>query len=156
VEGTRLLVVGAGLRGEEEQLRRALEAGGILERSTLLGWVERERLPSVLAAGDVALVPMDDTLVNRCRCSVKLIDLMLAGRAIVAERVGQVGEYLRDGENGVVVQAGDEEGMAARVVGLLRDRSLAGRLGQAAERDARERFTWAAQGEAVVRAVLGW
>src|SRR5262245_28835795 len=73
VAGLRLLVVGAGLRGEERRLGAALGAAGLLERSTLLGWVERGRLPDVLAAGDVALVPLDDTLVNRCRCSVKLL-----------------------------------------------------------------------------------
>jgi glycosyltransferase involved in cell wall biosynthesis len=155
VSGARLLVVGAGLFGEDARLRRALDAAGILARSRLLGWVERERLPDLLAAGDVALVPLDDTLVNRCRCSVKLLDLMLSGRAIVAERVGQAGEYLRDGQSGRLVSPADEAALAEAAVALLRDRAEAGRLGEAAERDARERFSWAAQRAALVTAVTG-
>ncbi|HEY3111724.1 MAG TPA: glycosyltransferase, partial [Chloroflexota bacterium] len=122
---------------------------------TLLGWVERERLPDLLAAGDVALVPLEDTLVNRCRCSVKLLDLMLSGRPIAAERVGQVGEYLRDGRTARLVEPGDDAGLADAAVALLRDRVEAARLGAAAERDARERFTWRSQRERLVAAIVG-
>jgi glycosyltransferase involved in cell wall biosynthesis len=155
VPEARLLVVGAGLFGEEKRLRAALGAAGVLERATLLGWVERTRLPDVLAAGDVALVPLDDTLVNRCRCSVKLLDLMLSGRPIAAERVGQVGEYLRDGATARLVEPGDDAGLADAAAALLRDPVEAGRLAAAAERDARERFTWRAQRGRLVAAVTG-
>ena len=154
VPAARLLVVGAGLFGEEERLAAALGAAGIRDRSTLLGWVERERLPDLLAAGDVALVPLEDTLVNRCRCSVKLLDLMLSGRPIAAERVGQVGEYLRDGQTARLVEPGDDAGLADAAVALLRDRTEAARLGAAAERDARERFTWRSQRERLVAAIV--
>lgn len=155
VPDARILVVGAGLRGEEERLRSALLAAGIGGRAVLVGWAPRERIPDLLAAGDVALVPLDDTLVNRCRCSVKLLDLMLAGRAIVAERVGQVPEYLADGVSGVLLRSGDGDGLTGALVALLRDGARARALGGAAERDARGRYGWAGQMARVVRAILG-
>src|SRR5439155_15018155 len=102
-----------------------------------VGWAQREDLPDLLAAADVALVPMDDTLVNRCRCSVKLLDLMLAGCAIVAEAVGQAKEYLRDDETGRLVAPGDSNAFADAAIALLQRPSTARRHGRAAERVAR-------------------
>jgi glycosyltransferase involved in cell wall biosynthesis len=151
----RVLVVGAALHGEDDGFRAGLRREGALDRCRFLGWAKREELPDLLAAGDVALVPTDDTLVNRCRCSVKLLDLMLAGRAVVADRVGQAAEYLEDGRNGRLVPPDDGAAMAEAALTLLDEPSLARRLGQAAERDARERFTWASQRDRLVGAMLG-
>jgi glycosyltransferase involved in cell wall biosynthesis len=155
VPGVRLLVVGAGLHGEERRLAAALEAAGLLGRAILLGWVPRDRLPATLRAGDVALVPLDDTLVNRCRCSVKLLDLMLAGRAIVAERVGQVPEYLPRNRLGRVVAHGDEDALVDAAIDLLRDTDEAERLGRNAAAAARREHTWERQRPALLEAVLG-
>ena len=155
VPRARLLVVGAGLGGEEARLRAALGGAGLLERSALVGWAKREDVPDLLAAADVALVPMDDTLVNRCRCSVKLLDLMLAGRAVVAHAVGQATAYLRDGESGRLVAPGDTAAFADAAIALLKRPSTARRLGRAAERAARSAFAWAAQRESLVRAIVG-
>lgn len=155
VPGARVLSVGAGLRGEERGLATALARAGIADRATLVGWASRDRLPDLLRAGDVALVPLDDTLVNRCRCSVKLLDLMLAGRAIVAERVGQVPEYLPRNRLGRVVACGDADAMVEAAVELLRDRDEAARLGRNAARAARDDFNWANQRPRLLDAVLG-
>jgi glycosyltransferase involved in cell wall biosynthesis len=150
----RLLVVGAALRGEDAGFREELRRAGVLERCRFLGWAKRDELPDLLVAADVALVPMDDTLVNRCRCSVKLLDLMLAGRAIVAEAVGQVPEYLDDGATGRLVRPGDGPAMADAALELLGDETRAGRLGRSAEVAARGRFTWSSQRAALAAAIL--
>jgi glycosyltransferase involved in cell wall biosynthesis len=155
VPAMRILVVGTGLMGEEQRLRTALRTAGLLERAVLIGWVKREDLPNFLAAGDVAVVPMDDTAVNRARCSVKLLDLMLSGRAIVADAVGQASEYLRDDQIGRLVRPEDAEAMAEAATGLLRDPSTARRLGDAADATARSQFTWEQQREKLVGAVVG-
>jgi glycosyltransferase involved in cell wall biosynthesis len=149
----RLLVVGAGLRGEDARLRSGLASRSLDQRTVLVGWVERAELPDLLAAADVALVPMDDTRVNRARCSVKLLDLMLAGRAIVADAVGQANEYLRDDSTGRLIKTGRAEDMADAALALLKRPSTARRLGRAAERAARHELTWAAQ-QASLRAAI--
>jgi glycosyltransferase involved in cell wall biosynthesis len=155
VPDVRLLVVGTGLHHEEARLRTALASATLLDRAILLGWVKREELPDFLAAGDVALVPMDDTAVNRARCSVKLLDLMLAGRAIVADAVGQVAEYLGDDRTGRLVQPADPEAMAEAAIALLREPAHARRLGDVAEAAARSELTWERQREKLVGAVVG-
>jgi glycosyltransferase involved in cell wall biosynthesis len=90
----------------------------------------------------VAIYPLDDNLLNRARCSVKFVELMAAGLAIVAEDVGQSSEYIEHGCSGLLVEAGDTEAFTRCVVRLLRDKSLRGALGNEARRRVCEEFAW--------------
>lgn len=145
VPGTRLLVVGEGLFGEQEELFRLADV-------LYTGWVPQDTLPAYFAQADVAIYPFDDTLVNRTKCAAKLRDLLAAGVPVVAEAVGQNREYIRHGETGWLVEPGDVVAFAAAVVRLLEDAPLRERLGQAAARDVRERFAWERLVETVERA----
>ena len=44
-----------------------------------LGWVELEQLPLLLSSVDVGIYLMDDTLLNRTKCPVKLADMIAYG-----------------------------------------------------------------------------
>jgi glycosyltransferase involved in cell wall biosynthesis len=66
--------------------------------------------------------------------------------------VGQNREYIRDGETGFLVEPGDVVSFAAAVVRLLRNPALGQRLGRAAARDVRERFSWRRLAAVVERA----
>ncbi len=161
VPGARLLVVGKGLFGEEEELLRLAVQSGLTVTHhasrfthdvTYCGWVPSDTLSAYFAQADVAIYPFDDTLVNRAKCAVKLLDLLAAGVPVVAEAVGQNMEYIRHGETGWLVAPGDVSSFAEAVVWLLEDTPLRERLGQAAAHDVRERFAWERLVETVERA----
>lgn len=142
VSGVKLLIVGEGLFGEESELDDLLAAGGLSEHAVFTGWVQSEQLANYFSAAEVAIFPYDDTSINRAKCSVKLIDLLVAGLPVVADAVGQNTEYIVDGESGLLVPPGDDVAFANSVVRLLQDAQLRARLGMAAARRMRERFTW--------------
>jgi glycosyltransferase involved in cell wall biosynthesis len=142
VPEVEFLIVGKGLSGEEERLLHLASQRGLAERIVYAGWVEPAQLANCLAAADIAIYPLDDNLLNRARCSAKLVDLMAAGLAIVAEDVGQNSEYIEHGRSGFLVEAGDTGAFARCVIGLLRDRSLRGALGKEARRRVCEEFAW--------------
>jgi glycosyltransferase involved in cell wall biosynthesis len=166
----RLLVVGKGLSGEEEELfRLAAQSGLAVDAGPLprppsfpssafhadviyCGWVPTETLYAYFARAHVAVYPFDDTLVNRCKCAAKLCDLLAAGVPVVVEAVGQNREYVRHGDTGWLVEPGDVDAFARAVVRLLRDDPLREQLGRAAARDLRERFAWKHLVESVERA----
>ena len=152
VTEARLLVVGKGLFGEEERLLALAGEAGLAQQVVYAGWVETEELPGTFAAAAVAICPCDDTLINRARCAVKLVDLMAAGMSIVADDVGQNGEYLEHGVSGLLVEPGDVEAFAAGVVRLLRDEELRSQLSRQARRRVREKFAWERLVEMVERA----
>ena len=143
-----VLLVGAGLMAADSaRFRQQLAAAGLSEAVIDAGWVELAALPATLAAADVGLYLMDDTLLNRAKCPVKLADMLAAGVPVVAEAVGQTAEYVRDGQTGARCAAGDVAGVVAATVALLRERGcmgavLLGGWGDAARREVWARFGW--------------
>ena len=142
VPEARLLVVGKGFFGEEERLKELMQEAGLADHLVYADWVEPDELPAYFAAADVAIYPYDDTLINRTKCSVKLIDLMAARVPIVADDVGQNGEYIEHGISGFLVPAGETDTFARSVVELLRDESLRDKLGEGAQRRIFDEFDW--------------
>ncbi|MFQ5813146.1 MAG: glycosyltransferase family 4 protein [Anaerolineae bacterium] len=142
VPEARLLVVGKGFFGEEERLLELMQEVGLADHLVYVDWVEPDELPAYFAAADVAIYPYDDTLINRTKCAVKLIDLMAAGVPVVADDVGQNGEYVVHGVSGLLVPAGDTDTFARNVVELLRDESLRAKLGKGARRRILGEFNW--------------
>jgi glycosyltransferase involved in cell wall biosynthesis len=148
----RLLVVGRGERGEEQELLRLAERAGVASAIDYRGWVEPAQIPALLARSEVALAPMNDTLINRARGLAKLLELMAAGLPIVAGRVGQAAEYIEDRRSGVLVPPGEPAALAREVMVLLGDRSLRARLGRAARERAERVFNWDTLADAAERA----
>lgn len=128
------LYVGKALGDEEERFRVALAEAGLSGRVHWEGWVEPARLPEVLARGHVALYLMDDDLINRAKCPMKLIDLLAVGLPVVADAVGQVPEYIRHGETGWLVTPGDAAAMVEAAWMLLQRPEEAWRMGENARR----------------------
>ena len=151
VPEARLLVVGKGFSGEEEELLELARKAGLTNAVEYVGFVEPETLPAYFAQADVAIYPFDDTLVNRTKCPVKLLELLAAGVPVVAEAVGQNREYIHHTETGWLVPPGDVDSFAEAVTRLLEDAQLRERLGQAAARDVRERFAWERLAETIER-----
>jgi len=75
-----------------------------------------------------------------------ILEAMSSGTPVVATECGGPSTSIRDGVNGFLVPRNDADALAARIVQLLDDPALARRLGEAARRDAVERFSLAASG----------
>jgi len=148
-----LLVVGSGLDADDErEFRQLLARAGLLAATVFSGWVEMERLPDYFAAADVAIYPFDDTLVNRAKCAVKMIDLLAAGVPVVSDRVGQASEYIEHGETGVLVGPGDVEGFAEALAALLASPQQRALIGQRCREQVNARFAWDRLAESVENA----
>lgn len=152
IPDVRLRVVGKGFFAEEETLLALARAAGwqVADGTSpapdadliYAGLVPAEDLPTHFAQADVALYPFDDTLLNRTKCPVKLLDLLAAGVPVVADAVGQVAEGIRHGETGLLVPPGDDAAFIEAVTALLRDASLRQSLGERAAHDAGDYFAW--------------
>ncbi len=138
-----VLGVGTGLYDEDAAaFRQQLQTQGLDEAFMNMGWVEETELPAVLACADVGLYLMADTLLNRTKCPVKLADMLQVGVPVVGEAVGQVPEYVRHGETGLLCQSGDGAGVAAALVDLLQDREKRQRFAAAAQQHLDTHFAW--------------
>ena len=143
VPNTHFLFVGAGLFAEDaSQLKRQLEDADLLTAVTDVGWVELENLPRTLCQGDVGIYLMEDNLLNRTKCPVKLADQLALGIPVVGEDVGQVQEYVVNGRTGILCPSGDNDAVVAALVQLLQNREQRQEMSQNASKHIQENFSW--------------
>jgi len=137
----RLAILGTG--GGWPALRAEVARRG-LERVVILHdrWMDHALVPDYLAAADLAIYPYRDTLVNRAKCSAKIIDYMAMGLPIVASRVGQNMEYIEHGVSGLLAEPGEADSFAQMVLAVLADPHRAKAMGQAARERVWSRFDW--------------
>ncbi|MDX1520125.1 MAG: glycosyltransferase family 4 protein [Anaerolineae bacterium] len=145
----RWLIVGQGLRGEEKSLEAMLAQARLSDRVRFTGWLAMAEVQACIRIAIVAVYPYDDTLINRAKCSVKLIDLLAHGLPVVADAVGQNREYIETNRSGLLVAAEDDEAFAQAIVRILADPELGARLGQRAARQIQQNFTWPVLAETV-------
>jgi glycosyltransferase involved in cell wall biosynthesis len=139
----RLLLVGTSLyQDDAARFREQLQVADLAAHVEEVGWLEETAVPDTLASADVGLYLMDDTLLNRTKCPVKLADMAYIGVPVVAEGVGQVTEYVKDGQTGVVCPVEDVAGLGAAVIRLLQDKEEQQRFSAAARIHMRLSFTW--------------
>ncbi len=148
VPNLSILMVGAGLyEADAAQFRQQLADAGLTETVTDAGWIEPAALPELLTAADVGIYLMEDTLLNRTKCPVKLADMAALSLPVVAEAVGQVNEYVVHGRTGLLRTSGDVAGLTADLIHLLQNPAQRAQMGQAASEHIAAHFNWASQAE---------
>jgi glycosyltransferase involved in cell wall biosynthesis len=131
VEGVNLQVVGgpvpdalAGIRAES------------------FPWTEETEIERI-AAFDVGIMPLHDTPWERGKCAYKLIQVMAAGKPVIASPVGANRQVVAHGVNGFLAETPDEWAQALRA---LADPELRRRMGAEARRTVAEGYATAVVG----------
>lgn len=114
-----LHVIGTGENGEELRFGQLLTQHQIAAHVTMHGWMQPADIPAVLHRASMALVPVNDTLINRARCSAKLLELLAAGLVVVGHDVGEMRTFVQHGENGYVVDPADIRAFVVAVCDTL-------------------------------------
>ncbi len=146
----RFLLVGAGRFRDE--VERIIRAAGREDRAIFTGHLEHERVPPLLDACDILLsphVPLEDGS-EFFGSPTKLFEYMAMGKAIVASRLGQIGDVLTNEESGLLIEPGNARQLAEAILRLSESRDLRERLGSAARRAAVERHTWKQNAQRVI------
>jgi glycosyltransferase involved in cell wall biosynthesis len=137
VPAARLLLVGPPNRDAS----RIVESLGLSRSVVDFGPQPFREIPVFLGAADVLLLPMSDNLMNRARGPIKLGDYLAAGRAIVANPVGDlVDVFARDSVG--ILAAETPEAYGAAIAELLDDRDRCRRMGRTARQVAEEKYAW--------------
>lgn len=109
-------------------------------RVIVTGPISYELLKNFIAACDVMVLPLRDSLANRGRFPSKVSDYLASGRPVVATRVGDVSNLIQEGACGAIARDTPEE-LAAQVLTLLKGDDLH-RLGLNARRTAERALDW--------------
>lgn len=133
-----LAVTIAGDGADAPALRARLDAGGPA-RVSMLGAVPAERIPSLYAESDVAVVMLRDLPIFEGALPTKLLEAMAAARPVVLAARGEAARLVEAERCGVVVAPEDPRALAEALAALATDparRAAMGAAGRAAaERD---------------------
>ena len=133
------LLVGEGpLKNDLEQ---ALAQNDSKDKVIFSGYVSYNEMPEYLVAMDIVFAPypnMDFFYYS----PLKLYEYLSAGRAVVASRIGQIGEVLVDQQNGMLFAPGDYQEMLAKTIQLLEDPELRRKISQNGRKLAEEKYNW--------------
>lgn len=127
-----LCLVVAGDGSARKDLERLAQRLGLAEHVHFIGSVPYWRVPALLAAADIGLMP---SLLEEA-FPLSLIEAMATGLAVIASRVGGVPSAVRPGVDGELVRPGDVEALATALGQLAADASRRAELGANARKRA--------------------
>lgn len=138
--GHNLALVRTGIDDSDASFLQAGRAEGVYK----LGHLERRILVDVIRSADLFVQPGGPGPFNDYRLPSKLPEFLAAGKPLVTSATN-LGRYLTDGVEALLLQTGSAEEIAAALERLLTDPSLAARLGKAGQAFAKRRFRWPRQ-----------
>lgn len=118
-----------------ESLRRQAEGLGVAQRSVLLGY--RSDAVAIMNAMDCVLLPS----LGKEGLPLVLLEAALLGKPAICSNIPGNNEVVLDGVTGLLFPPGDVAALADRIDGLLSDRDLRRRMGNAARERAGREFT---------------
>ena len=139
IPAARLLVIGDG--PGRATLEDDLAAAGLAHAARLTGAVDPGEVGALLGEADVSVAPYTADA-ERYFSPLKAVEGMAAGVPLVASRVGQLPELVRDGETGVLCEPGDAADVASALVMLAEDLDRRRRIGAAGRAWVLREHTW--------------
>lgn len=150
--GAELVLAGPNVRGVADD-----PEGPAVYREVLHAWHElppEARVRITLATIPTADVDENAAIINALQRHAAIVvqkslhegfgltvtEAMWKARAVIATRVGGIQDQIVDGESGMLVEPGDQDGFQSALAALLADEERRSALGRAAEQRARERF----------------
>jgi glycosyltransferase involved in cell wall biosynthesis len=110
-----------------------------------LGRLPYKEVAQVAAHAVVSYVPMVAPERERMFSPLKLYESMACGVPVVATDVIGISEVVNESQCGILIQAGDAEGLAAATDRLLRDPQLAREMGVRGRDAVVEHYSWRAR-----------
>lgn len=149
VEDAEFAICGSGWK--IEAMRRLARRLGVKERVRFKGWLDGPALAQELADASIVAIPSlwpePFGLVG--------IEALASGRPVVASATGGIGDWLRDGHNGLAVPPGDVTALARALAELLDDPARQGDMGRAGREMVADRFSPARHVQALLSAYRG-
>lgn len=134
LQGERLTLLLVGDGPQREVLERECQQRGIQHAVVFTGF--RGDIPNLLATADLYVFPsFTEGLPN------SLLEAMASGLPIVASDIAGCRDLISHGEQGLLVPAGDATRWADAIARLLRQRDVAGKLGENARNAVREHWS---------------
>ncbi|HVF47853.1 MAG TPA: glycosyltransferase family 4 protein [Pyrinomonadaceae bacterium] len=145
ISTARLFLVGGGMLSDVHSAAEGLGPNRVI----FAGW--RDDVPACLNAMDLFIQPSLSEAFSQV-----LIEAMGTGLPVIATDVGGAPEVIDNGENGILIEAGRADTIAAQIRRVYYDMDLRTRLAAAGRRSVVERFTAERMVDRLFTLYSGW
>ena len=127
-EKIQLLITGDA--ANNRYLLELINKIGIKDQVILTGFLSDDDLITAMSVSDIFVEPKIAHKANQASFPQKLVEYLAMGKPIVASDVGDIGIYLKDGENALLCPPGNSNSISRAISKLIRDKSLCNKLSQ--------------------------
>jgi PEP-CTERM/exosortase A-associated glycosyltransferase len=138
----RVLLVGGG--PQDAALRERAQRLGIADKVVFTGRVPHDEVTRYYDLVDVLAYPRQSMRLTELVTPLKPLEAMAQGRLVIASNVGGHRELIRDGNTGVLFEAGSASSFTERLLGLLDDSASWPRLRSAGRQFVEQERNWRA------------
>jgi glycosyltransferase involved in cell wall biosynthesis len=121
--------------GEVDESRAVVANAGLQDRVTIPGWLDRDQAAQLLRKADIFVLPSHFEAMP-----IAILEAMAHRVAVIATPVGAIPEFLKDGQNALLIPPGAQEKLADAIARLIDDPDERSRLGAAGHQMFRDRF----------------
>jgi glycosyltransferase involved in cell wall biosynthesis len=139
------LSIAGGSPQQVEKIARLAKEFGVLERITLIGWIEPPDVRALFQRARVGVCPLPggvSLISDLFTCPLKILDMMACGTPIVSTDLPTVRALVQHNRTALLVNANDPQTLACAIRTLLVDRALASRLSAEARIQVSD-YSWA-------------
>jgi glycosyltransferase involved in cell wall biosynthesis len=146
----RFVIVGqgTGILKRGINVRNAIDCAGLADKIIMAGY--RWDTQDVYAACDMIVIASLRTEAS----PIVLREAFASGRPVIATKVGDIPEIVRDRENGLLIEPGNNQALASAILEFISDLDLAAKCAANGLRYATENFSFDKMMEAKLRADL--
>ncbi|HET9627599.1 MAG TPA: glycosyltransferase family 4 protein [Kofleriaceae bacterium] len=139
----RLVIAGSMAPKFDQPLQGAIRELGLTDKVEVLGPIDHDQIPALIASATVCVVPAaaDLTPSPTVVFPTKILEYMACKRAIVAPRRETLANVVENNREALLFEAGDPVDLARKVLRLLGEPMLRERLAQHAYERVRREFT---------------
>ena len=144
-DGVRFRLLVSGIGPDVDSANAKIAELGLGDRVEMRGYVDYEDVPRIYHEGDIFVSP---TYAEGF--SNTILEAMASGLPNVSCRSVGVVDCLRDGDNGLLVDAGDVPALTEALRRVITDAALRRRLAATALEECRRTYSWAAVGRQIM------
>ncbi|HHJ10637.1 MAG TPA: glycosyltransferase [Bacteroidetes bacterium] len=127
---------------EKEFLRNLCSDLQIKDRVIFMGEKNRNEIPEFICMASLLVLPRPESKQAEGGFPTKLGEYLASGNPVVVSDVGEISEYLRDGQDAYFVEPGNTQDLANKIRLALSNYSEAERIGIEGKRTARHYFDY--------------
>jgi len=125
-----LVLGGFSPENEKKKILDLVEESGLSSRINVMGYLTREEVLQYIMHADILVMTRSNDLAAQASYPSKLTEFLATGKPVVTMNVGEISDFLTEGENAYLVEPGNSEALAAKLDHVANNYEFALKVGK--------------------------